>query len=169
MVVLGVSGRMCGRFFAGGVERGVIRIRERGYSTVVFVAGGGIVEGAFAEAGGEVTEELVGVSFGLAAAAALGAGDGGKEVARFGVVSEELEEALLLAGGAAVLEGVEVAFGRAGVGAGAATRHYDPPLLATDPPEADTLAQTEHRLRVQCRAGTGEGEGGCGRGATGAS
>ena len=40
-------------FFAGGIESGGIRIWERGYSTVVFVAGSGIVEGAFAEAGGE--------------------------------------------------------------------------------------------------------------------
>ena len=71
----------------------MIRIRERTGSTVVFVAGDGLVEGAFAKAGGEVAEELVGVSFGLAAAASLGAGDGGKEVARFRVVSEELEEA----------------------------------------------------------------------------
>ncbi len=97
---------MYARFFTGAVESGGIRIREQGNSTVVFVVGSGIVEGAFAEAGGEVTEEAVGVSFGLAAAASLDAGDGGKEVARFRVVSEELEEALLLAGGAAVLEGV---------------------------------------------------------------
>ena len=97
MVVWGVSGRICAYFVAGGIESGGIRIWERGYSTVVFVAGSGIVEGAFAEAGGEVTEELVGVSFGLAATAALDAGDGGKEVARFRAISEELEEALLLA------------------------------------------------------------------------
>ncbi len=103
---MGVSGRMYGRFFAGGVESGGTRIWERGDSTVVFVAGGCFVEGTFAEAGGEVTEELVGVSFGLAAASSLDAGDGGKEVARFRVVSEELEEALLLAGGPTVLEGV---------------------------------------------------------------
>ncbi len=84
-------------FFAGGIESGGIRIWEQGGSTVVFVAGGGIVEGAFAEAGGEVTEELFGVAFGLAATAALDAGDGGKEIARFRAISEELEEALLLA------------------------------------------------------------------------
>ena len=77
MVVFGGSGRMCAYFFAGGIESGGIRIWERGYSTVVFVAGSGIVEGAFAEAGGEVTEELVRVSFGLTATAALDAGDGG--------------------------------------------------------------------------------------------
>ena len=113
MVVLRVCGRMYGRFFAGGVKYGVIRIWERGGSTVVFVAGGGFVEGAFAQAGGEVTEELIGVSLGLAAATTLDAGDGGKEIARLRVVSDELEEALLLAGGAAVLESVEVAWGRA--------------------------------------------------------
>lgn len=100
---------MYGRFFAGGVKSGVIRIWGRGYCTVVFVAGGGIVEGALTEAGGEVTEELVGVTFGLAAAASLDAGDGGKEVARLRVVSEELEEALLPAGCPAVFVGVEVA------------------------------------------------------------
>ena len=48
---------MYGRFFTGGVESEGIRIRERGDSTVVFVAGDGLFEGAFAEAGGEVTEE----------------------------------------------------------------------------------------------------------------
>ncbi len=111
---------MCAYFVAGGIESGGIRIWERGYSTVVFVAGSGIFEGAFAEAGGEVTEELVGVSFGLAATAALDAGDGGKEITRFRAISEELEEALLLACSAAVLEGVEVAEWGAGVGAGAA-------------------------------------------------
>ncbi len=74
---MGVSGRLCGCLFAGGIESGGIRIWERGYSTVVIVAGSGIFEGAFAEAGGEVTEELVGVSFGLAAAPSLDAGDGG--------------------------------------------------------------------------------------------
>ncbi len=132
MVVLGVSDRMYGRFFAGGVESGGSRIWERGYSAVVFVAGGGFVEGAFAEAGGEVTEELVGVSFGLTAAAALDAGDMEDDFAGLGVVSEEMEEALLLAGGTAVLEGVQVAEWGAGVGAGATTRHYEPPLLATD-------------------------------------
>ena len=104
---------MYGRFFAGSVKGGVIRIWERRGYTVVFVAGGGIVEGAFAEAGGEVTEETVGVSLGLLAAASLDAGDGGKEVARLRIVSEELEEAPLLAGGAAVLESVGVAGGRA--------------------------------------------------------
>ncbi len=88
---------MCAYFFAGGIESGGIRIWERGYSTVVFVAGSGIVEGAFAEAGGEVTEELVGDSFGLAAAPSLDAGDGGMEIARFRAISEELEETLLLA------------------------------------------------------------------------
>ena len=67
-VVLGVSDRTYGRFFTGAVESGGIRIRERGDSTVVFVAGGGFVEGALAEAGDEVTEELVGISSGLAAA-----------------------------------------------------------------------------------------------------
>ncbi len=88
---------MCAYFFAGCIESWGIRIWVRGYSTVVFVAGSGIVEGAFAEAGGEVTEELVGVSFGLAAAPSLDAGDGGKEIARFRAISEELEETLLLA------------------------------------------------------------------------
>ena len=97
MVVWGVSGRICAYFVAGGIESGGIRIWERGYSTVVFVAGSGIVEGAFAEAGGEVTEELVRVSFGLTATAALDAGDCGKEIARFRAINEELEEALLLA------------------------------------------------------------------------
>jgi len=111
---------MYGRFFAGGVESGGIRIWERGKSTVVFVAGGGFVEGAFAEAGGEVAEETVGVSFGLAAAASLDAGDLEDDFAGLGVVSDELEEALLLAGGAAVLEGVEVAEWGAGVGTGTA-------------------------------------------------
>ncbi len=38
----------------------------------------------------------------MLAAATLDAGDGGKEVARFRVVSDELEEALSLAGGATV-------------------------------------------------------------------
>ncbi len=45
---------MYARFFTGGVESGGIRVRERGDSTVVFVADGGIVEGAFAEAGGDL-------------------------------------------------------------------------------------------------------------------
>ena len=120
VVVLGVSDRTYGRLFTRGVESEGIRIRERGDPTVVFVAGDGFVEGAFAEAGGDVTEEPVGDSFSPATAATLGAGDGGKEVARFRAIREELEEALLLAGGAAVLVGVEVAGGRAGVGAGAA-------------------------------------------------
>ena len=97
---------MCAYFFAGGIESGGIRIWERGYSTVVFVAGGGFVEGAFSEAGCEGDQQAVGVTLGLLAAAALDAGDGGKEVARFRAISEELEEALLLAGGAAVFEGV---------------------------------------------------------------
>ena len=103
---MGVSDRMYGCFFAGGVKSGGIRIRERGYSTVVFVAGGGFVEGALSESGCEGDQQAVGVTLGLLAAATLGAGDGGKEVARFGDVSEELEEALLLAGGLPVLEGV---------------------------------------------------------------
>jgi len=68
---------MYGRFFAGSVKCGVIRIRERRDSAVVFVAGDGRVESAFAEAGGEVTDQLVGDSFGLAAAATPGAGDEG--------------------------------------------------------------------------------------------
>jgi len=97
MVVLGVSGRMCAYFFAGGVRSGGIRIWERGNSTVVFVAGGGFVEGAFAEAGGEGDQQAVGITLGLLAAASLDAGDGGKEVAGLGVVSDELEETLLLA------------------------------------------------------------------------
>ncbi len=79
---------MCAYFIAGGIESGGIRIWERGYSTVVFVAGSGIVEGAFAEAGCEGDQQAVGVTLGLLAAAALDAGDGGKEVARFRVVSD---------------------------------------------------------------------------------
>ena len=59
---------MYGRFFAGGVKYGVIRIWERGDSTVVFVAGGGIVEGALAAAGGEGDQQAVGVTLGLLAA-----------------------------------------------------------------------------------------------------
>ncbi len=121
---MGVSGRLCGCFIAGGVESGGIRIRKRRDSTVVFVAGGGFVEGALSEAGCEGDQQAVGVTLGLLAAASLDAGDGGKEVARFRAISEELEEALLLAGGAAVLEGVEVADWGAGVGAGAASGHY---------------------------------------------
>ncbi len=112
---------MYGRFFAGGVESGRIRIWERGDSTVVFVAGGGIVEGALSESGCEGDQQAVGVTLGLLAAASLDTGDGGKEVAPFRDVSEELEEALMLARGAAVLEGVEVAEWGAGVGAGAAS------------------------------------------------
>jgi len=61
---------------------------------VVFVAGGGFGEGALTEAGCEGDQQAVGVTLGLLAAAATpGDGDGGKEVARFRVVSEELEEA----------------------------------------------------------------------------
>ncbi len=129
---MGVSGRMCAYFVAGGIESGGIRIWERGYSTVVFVAGGGFVEGAFAEAGGEGDQQAVGVTLGLAATPSLDAGDGGKEVARFRAISEELEEALLLAGGASVLEGVEVAEWGAGVGAGAATRHTGAPFRGNE-------------------------------------
>ncbi len=134
---------MYGRFFAGGFKSGGIRIWKRGDSTVVFVAGGGFVEGALSEAGGEGDEQAVGVTLGLLAAAVLDAGDGGKEVARFRAMSEKLEEALLLAGGAAVFEGVEVAEWGAGVGARAAppaggqgSGHDGAPLfLAADPPE----------------------------------
>ena len=68
MVVLGVSGSMYGCFFAEGVESGGNRIWERGDSTVVLVAGGGIVEGALAEAGGEGDQQAVGVTLGLLAA-----------------------------------------------------------------------------------------------------
>ena len=67
-VVLGVSGRLYGRFVAGGVESGGILTCSRGESTVVFVAGGGIVEGALAEAGGEGDQQAVGVTLGLLAA-----------------------------------------------------------------------------------------------------
>ena len=63
MVVLGVSGRLCGCFFAGDVESGGIRIWERGDSTVVFVAGG------------KGDQQAVGVTLGLLAAASLGADD----------------------------------------------------------------------------------------------
>ncbi len=77
MVVLGVSGGLCGGFFAGGVEIGGIRIWERGDSTLVFVAGGGIVEGALSEAGCEGDQQAVDVTLSLLAAAALDAGDGG--------------------------------------------------------------------------------------------
>jgi hypothetical protein len=134
MVVLRVSGRMYGCFFAGGVESGGIRIWERGNSTVVFVAGGGFVEGAFAEAGCKGDQQAVGVTLGLLAAPSLDAGDGGKEVAGLGVVSDELEEALLLARGPPMLEGVEVAARWAGAGSGASTRHNWPPpcCLAAD-------------------------------------
>ena len=52
MVVGGVSDRMYARFFTGGVASGGMRVREQWDSTVVFVADGGIVEGAFAAAGG---------------------------------------------------------------------------------------------------------------------
>ena len=55
MVVWGVSDRMYGRLFTRGVESEGIRIRERGDSTVVFVAGDGLVEGAFAEAGAQLS------------------------------------------------------------------------------------------------------------------
>ncbi len=106
MVVLRGSDRMYGRFFAGSAESGGIRIRERGNSTVVFVAGGGFVEGALSESGGESDQQAVGVTLGLLTAASLNAGDAGKEVARFRAISEELEEAPLLAGGLPMLEGV---------------------------------------------------------------
>ena len=68
MVVLGVSGRMYGRFLAGEVESGGIRIWERGDSTVVFVAGGGFVEGALSESGGKGDQQAAGVTLGLLAA-----------------------------------------------------------------------------------------------------
>ncbi len=76
MVVLGVSGRLGGCILAGGVESGGIRIRERGDSTVVFVAGGGFVEGALSESGCEGDQQAVGVTLGLLAAASLDAGGG---------------------------------------------------------------------------------------------
>jgi len=106
-----------------------------GDPTVVFVESGGGIEGALSKSGCEGKQQAVGVTFGLAATATLDAGDGGKEIARFRVISKEPEEALLLAGGAAVLVGVEVAEWGAGVGVGATPRHCEPPLLAADPPE----------------------------------
>ena len=59
---------MYGCFFAEGVEIAGIRIWERGDSTVVFVAGGGFVEGALSEAGGEGDQQAAGVTLGLLAA-----------------------------------------------------------------------------------------------------
>lgn len=88
---------------------------------VVFVAGDGGIDGALSELGGDGYQQAVGVTLSLVAAAALNAGDAQEDIAGLGVAGDEVEEALVLAGGAAVLEGVEVAAGRAGAGAGATT------------------------------------------------
>jgi hypothetical protein len=120
LVVLGASGRTFGRFSARGCAGGRIRIRERGNSLVVFVAGEGGVEGALSEFGCDGDEQGVGVTLSLGAAAALNAGDAHEEMAGLRVFGDEVKEALVLAGGAAVLEGVEVAEGWPGAGARAA-------------------------------------------------
>jgi len=65
-------------------------------------------------------EQVVGVTLSLGAAAALNAGDAHEEMAGLGVFGDEVKEALVLAGGAAVLEGVEVAERWPGARAGAA-------------------------------------------------
>jgi hypothetical protein len=106
-----------------GLVRGRIRIWERGYSLVVFVLGGGKIEGALSELGYDGDQQAVGVTLSLPAATALDAGDLHQEVAGLRVVGNELKESLVLAGAAAVLEGVEVAGRWAGVGAGAAFGH----------------------------------------------
>ncbi len=76
-VVLGVLGRLYGCFFARGVESGGDPYPGAGDSTVVFVAGGGFVEGALSEAGCEGDQQAVGVTLGLLPAPSLDTGDGG--------------------------------------------------------------------------------------------
>ncbi len=89
------------------------RIRGRGDSTVVFVGVYGFVEGEVTDAGGDLVEEADGLASGLALATAVASGDAQEELVGLRVLGDELEEAPVLAGGASVFVGVEVAWGRA--------------------------------------------------------
>lgn len=79
----------------------------------VFVDVYGFVEGEVTDAGGDLVEEADGLASGLLLSAAVASGDAQEELAGLRVLGDELEEALMLAGGTAVLVGVEVTWGRA--------------------------------------------------------
>ena len=78
------------------------------------------VEGEDADLADELRHEGGAALLGAAGLGALSLADGDHDLAGLGDLHEGLDERLLVAGEAAVLEGVEVAFGRAGAGAAAA-------------------------------------------------
>ncbi len=80
---------------------------------VVFVGVHGFGEGALMDVGGDLVEEADGLALGLLLAAAVATGDVQEELVGLRILGDKLEEAPVLAGGATVLIGVEVAGGRA--------------------------------------------------------
>lgn len=111
---VGVSGVWL--FSGKGLVRAVDGIEDGDECLVVFFElVGGVVEGG---------EDAFEGAAALAAAAAFGAGDVEEELEGFGVLGDDVKEALALPGVAAVFVGVEVADWGAGAGAGAASGHW---------------------------------------------
>ncbi len=128
LVVMGGADRVYGRFSGKSAVSGPWRIGGRRDPLVVFVGGGGFVEGAITDAIGDLVEQADGLASGLLLTAAVAAGDVQEELVGLRVLGDELEEAVVLAGGAAVLVGVEVAGWGAGAGAGASSGQGERPF-----------------------------------------
>jgi hypothetical protein len=100
------------------------RLRDRGVWLIVLEAG---------EAGAkELGEEVMASHGGGAALTALTAGDFDEGVTDVGQQGKGDRQLLKLGGVLPVLEGVEVASGRASAGSFATPRHFGPPLCSPD-------------------------------------